>query len=154
MQQVLAGKKALVTGASRGIGAAIARRLAADGATVTITYVGSKEPADQVVKEIGDAGGEARAVLADARETGSGENTVAEVIKLHGGLDILVSNAGINISKPLDAIEDEDYEAVFGVNVRGSLEMIRAAAKRMKPGGRIVVISATIANSYFAPGLG
>lgn len=154
MMRPLEGRSALVTGASRGIGAAIAKRLAADGATVTLTYVGSKEAVDQVVKEIADSGGKARALFADARERGSGTRAVQEVIQHDQRLDILISNAGINISKPLEAIEDEDYDAVFGINVQGTLDVIRAASKEMTEGGRIVVISATIANSFFAPTLG
>lgn len=153
MNNPLEGKNALVTGGSRGIGAAIARRLAADGACVTLTYVGSRDTAEQVSKEINDAGGSARAIRADAKELGDGAKAVADVLKHHGGIDILVSNAGVNISKPIELLSDDDYESVFGVNVRGTYEIIRAASKEMKEGGRIVVVSATIANNYFAPGL-
>ncbi|MEM6692447.1 MAG: SDR family NAD(P)-dependent oxidoreductase, partial [Planctomycetota bacterium] len=109
MNKPLEGKHSLVTGASRGIGAAIAKRLAADGATVTLTYVGSKANADEVVKEIVDAGGTARAVKADASVRGDGAKAVAEVLEQHGSLEILVSNAGINISKPIDLLTDADY---------------------------------------------
>lgn len=153
MNQPLQGKNALVTGGSRGIGAAIAKKLAADGASVTLTYVGSKETAEQVAREIVDAGGASRAIKADAKERGDGAKVVAEVVERHGSIDILVSNAGVNISKPIEMLTDEDYESVFGVNVRGTFEIIRAASKEMKEGSRIVVVSATIANSFFAPGL-
>ena len=154
MSNPLEGKSALVTGGSRGIGAAIAKRLAADGAAVTLTYGRSKEAADAVVQQITDQGGKARAISADARKSGASAAAVADTVAAQGGLDILVSNAGINIMKPLEQIDDASFEAVFDVNVRASLEVIRAAASEMKSGGRIVVISATIANSFFAPGLG
>ena len=154
MSKVLEGKSALVTGGSRGIGAAIAKRLAADGATVTLTYGASKGAADAVVQQITEFGGTARAIAADARQSGASAAAVADTVAHQSGLDILVSNAGINIMKPLQEIDDASYEAVFNVNVRASMEVIRAATAEMKAGGRIVAVSATIANSFFAPGLG
>ena len=153
MEQKLAGKSALVTGASRGIGAVIAKRLAADGAAVTLTYVGSPEAAEAVARDIAQAGGQARAIQADAREIGSGAAAVADTVTHHGALDILISNAGINISKPIESLDIEDYSAVFDVNVRANFEIIKSAAAVMSPGSRIVAITATIADDYFAPGL-
>ncbi|MEL7117113.1 MAG: SDR family NAD(P)-dependent oxidoreductase, partial [Pseudomonadota bacterium] len=147
------GKRALVTGGGRGIGAAIARRLASDGAHVTITYVGPPAEADALVTEIRAAGGGARAIEADAREVGASAGAVADVVADQGGLDILVCNAGINISKPINDLTDDDYAAVFDINVRANFEIIRAASKVMTKGGRIIAITATIANDYFAPGL-
>ena len=152
--RVLEGKSALVTGGSRGIGAAIATRLADEGATVTLTYGRSRDAADEVVRRIKDAGGSARCIHANARESGASAKAVADTVAHQGGLDILVSNAGINISKPLAQLDASDYEATFDVNVRASMEVIQSAAASMKSGGRIVVISATIANDFFAPGLG
>lgn len=154
MTTPLQGKSALVTGGSRGIGAAIATRLAADGAAVTLTYGGSRDAAHAVVDSITAAGGTARAIAADARQTGASAAAVADAVEQQGGLDILVSNAGINIIEPLPDIADASYDAVFGVNVKAPLELIRAAARVMEADSRIVVVSATIANSYFAPGLG
>ncbi len=154
MNSILQDKTALVTGGSRGIGAAIARRLAADGASVVLTYAGSKAAAEGVVEEILSSGGKARAIQANAREPGSGTMAVDDVMTVEGSLDILVNNAGVNIMKPLQAIEDEDYETVFGVNVKGTLDVVRAAAAHMTEGGRIVVVTATIANGFFAPALG
>ncbi|MEO1680470.1 MAG: SDR family oxidoreductase [Pseudomonadota bacterium] len=153
MTQQLEGKSALVTGGSRGIGAVIAKRLAAQGAAVTLTYGASRGEAAAVVQAITDAGGQARAIAADARQIGASAAAVADTVAHHGGLDILVSNAGINIIKPIDQYQDEDFEAVFDINVRASFEVIRAAAAQMKEGGRIVAVTATIANSFFAPGL-
>lgn len=150
----LAGKSALITGGGRGIGAAISRRLASEGAAVTLTYVGASQQAEALVREIADAGGAARAVQADAREVGAGAAAIADTVAHQGGLDILVSNAGINISKPIDQYTDDDYAAVFDINTRGSFEVMRAASTIMKDGGRIVAVTATIANSFFAPGLG
>ena len=154
MSKSLAQKNALVTGASRGIGAAIAKRLAADGANVTLTYVGSQAAAAAVVDEIRSAGGAAQAVHADALEPGASLAAVETVVSDQGSIDILISNAGVNISKPLDDIQASDYDTVFGVNVRANLELIKAASTHMEAGGRVILITATIANSFFAPGLG
>lgn len=147
------GKRALITGGGRGIGAAIARRLASEGAHVTLTYVGSPSEADRLVSEINATGGQARAIEADAREVGAGAAAVAAVVADQGGLDILICNAGINISKPIDDLTDDDYAAVFDINVRANFEIMRAASKVMPSGGRIIAITATISDDYFAPGL-
>ncbi len=147
------GKRTLVTGGGRGIGAAIAKRLASEGAHVTLTYVGSPGEVDRVVRDIQTAGGQARAIEADARQIGASAGAVAAVVADQGGLDILVSNAGISITKPIGDLSDDDYAAVFDINVRANFEIIRAASKVMTRGSRIIAITATIANDYFAPGL-
>lgn len=154
MTQRFKNKVALVTGGSRGIGAAIAQRLADEGASVTITYVGSEATAQAVVDAISEKGGRARALRVDASESGASAQAVDDIVTHDGGLDILISNAGINISKPLPALSPADYEKTFGVNVRGTFEVVQAASNVMVAGGRIVVVTATIANSFFAPGLG
>ena len=153
MEEKLAGKSALITGASRGIGAVIAKRLAADGAAVTLTYVGSPDAAEAIVQDIVRSGGQARAIRADAREIGASAAAVANTVTHQGALDILVSNAGINISKPIENLDIEDYSAVFDINVRANFEIIKAASAVLAPGSRIVAVTATIANDYFAPGL-
>ena len=107
-----------------------------------------------MVAAIVGSGGKARAIQANAMEPGAGALAVDDVIQNEGALDILVNNAGVNIMKPLEAIEDEDYETVFGVNVRGTLDVVRAGARHMEAGGRIIVVTATIANGFFAPTLG
>lgn len=153
MTQNLDGKTALVTGGSRGIGAAVARRLAADGANVVLTYIGSEVDAQSVVDEIANAGGVASAVYADASRPGDGAAAVNEAVARHGGLDIVVNNAGVMLTRHLDDTDEAAFNTTFDVNVRGPLELVRAAAAEMGDGGRIVVISATIANDMFAPGL-
>ncbi len=147
------GKRALVTGGGRGIGAAIVRRLASEGAHVTLTYVGSSGEADRVVRDVQSAGGQAVAIEADARQVGASAAAVAAVVASEGGLDILVSNAGINVSKPIADLTNDDYAAVFDINVRANFEIIRAASTVMTRGSRIIAVTATIANDYFAPGL-
>ena len=111
MTTPLQGRSALVTGGSRGIGAAIATRLAADGAAVTLTYGGSRDAANDVVRAIQEAGGTARAIAADARQPGASAAAVTDALQHQGGLDIVVSNAGINIIEPLPNIADESYDA-------------------------------------------
>ncbi|MEM6929971.1 MAG: SDR family oxidoreductase, partial [Myxococcota bacterium] len=114
----------------------------------------SQAAAEAVVAQITKAGGRARAIQADAGLPGAGAAAVADTVQHQGGLDILVSNAAVNVGGVLTELQDDDYEKVFGINVRGSLEVIRASAHHLGSGGRIVVISATIANHFFAPGLG
>ena len=145
------GKNVLITGGGRGIGAAIARRLASEGTHVTLTYVGSPAEANKVVNEIATKGGQARAIESDVRKIGASASAVAAVVADRDSLDILVSNAGISISKPISDLTYEDYAAVFDINVRANFEVMRAASNVMTRGGRIIAITATIANDYFAP---
>ncbi|MDB6076913.1 MAG: hypothetical protein JWO82_660 [Akkermansiaceae bacterium] len=140
----LKGKRALVTGASRGIGAAIAKALAAEGASVAITYERSAEKAGEVVREIEAAGGKAVAFAANSADPqavrGSIERTVAEL----GGLDILVNNAGIARQGSVAEISLEDIDALLNVNVRGVILASQAAIAHLPAGGRIISIGSSL----------
>jgi 3-oxoacyl-[acyl-carrier protein] reductase len=137
-------KVALVTGGSRGIGAAIARRLAADGAAVAITYTRGREPAERLVKEIGAAGGRAVALQADSADSAAVTRAVDETAGQLGGLDVLVNNAGIGIFKPFEQMRDEDIDQLLDVNVRGYMIATRAALKHLKSGGRVINVGSIV----------
>lgn len=136
----LEGKVAIVTGGSRGIGAAIAKRLAAGGAKVAISYSSSPQAAESVVAEIDAAGGTAVAIKADAADPAQVRALVAKTVEQFKRLDILVNNAGVWIGKPVGELTDEDYDHVFDVNVRGVFAAVREASKHMAEGGRIITI--------------
>lgn len=136
----LKNKTALVTGASRGIGAAIALRLAAEGAKVVITYNGSKAAADAVVEAIRKNDGQAIAVQADAANAVAVENAVAETVKKFGSLDILVNNAGLGLMGAIEDFSLENFDKLMAVNVRGVFVATQAAVKHMKPGSRVIQI--------------
>lgn len=129
---------ALVTGGSRGIGAATARRLARDGAAVAITYHRSADRAEQIVREIADAGGRAQAFRADAADANHAEALVAEVVGAFGHLDVLVNNAGSFFPAPLADSSLETYASNFDLNVRGVHELTRAALPHLRDGGRVI----------------
>ncbi len=148
----LAGKVALVTGGSRGIGAAIAKRLAADGAAVALTYSASPVKADEVVRSIRAAGGKALAIRADAADTEAVRLAVAKTIGKFGGIDILVNNAGVGILAPIEQFSLQDFEQLIAVNVRGLFVATQEAARHMREGGRIVQIGST--NSERMPFVG
>ena len=137
-------KTALVTGGSRSIGAAIARRLAADGASVALTYSASPEKAAAVVREIEASGGRAIAIQADAGSPEAVRAAVARTQEAFGSLDILVNNAGIAINGPIEDIKFEDYERMIAVNVTGVFVATQEAARRMKSGGRIIHIGSSM----------
>jgi 3-oxoacyl-[acyl-carrier protein] reductase len=147
----LAGKVALVTGSSRGIGAAIAKRLAADGAAVAVTYSASPAKADEVVRSI-KAAGKALAIKADAADTEAVRLAVAKTIGTFGGIDILVNNAGIGIFAPIEQFSLEDFDKLVAVNVRGLFVATQEAARHMREGGRIIHIDST--NSERMPFVG
>lgn len=142
----LDGKIALVTGASRGIGAAIALRLASEGAHVVVNYAGSEDAAKAVVAAIVEAGGSAQAVRADVSDPGACTNLVESVVAEHGRLDILVNNAGITRDGLIVRMSDEDWDAVIGTNLTGVFSMTRAAAKVMMKAraGAIVNVSSVV----------
>ncbi|MEQ5843234.1 3-oxoacyl-ACP reductase FabG [Paraburkholderia acidicola] len=149
----LINKIALVTGASRGIGAAIARRLAADGASVAITYTRGADAAAEVVNAIHAAGGRAIAVQADATSTTAVNAAVAETVKTFGGLDILVNNAGTAIPKPFEETTLEELDQMLDLNVRGVFIATQAALKHLKEGGRVINIGSCVGERAITPGL-
>jgi 3-oxoacyl-[acyl-carrier protein] reductase len=149
----LAGKVALVTGGSRGIGAAIAKRLAEDGATVVITYANDGKSASSVVKRIELEGGKALAIQADAADAAAIKGAVEKTVAAFGQLDILVNNAGTAIPKPLEETTLEEIDRVIDINVRGVIVATQAALKHMKSGGRIIMIGSAVGERVAAPGL-
>ena len=144
MSKSLEGKIALVTGGSRGIGAAIAKRLAADGAKVAITYTKGADAAASVVKEIERAGGKAIAIQADATDAAAVKAAVEKTVATFGQLDILVNNAGTAIPKPFEETTLEELDRMIDINVRGVFIATQAALKHMKSGGRIITIGSCV----------
>ena len=149
----LKGKAALVTGASRGIGRAIALRLARDGADVAITYVSSPDKAQDVVAEIKKLGRKAVAIQADSADAKAIADSVTRASREFGRLDILVNNAGIAAGGPIDQMSLEDIDRLIAVNVRSVILASQAAAKIMGEGGRIVSIGSCLAERSGMPGL-
>ena len=136
----LSGKVALVTGASRGIGAAIATRLAREGADVAITYAASPQRAEEVTRAVREAGGRALALRADAADPAAVQAAVDEVARALGRLDVLVNNAGIAIVESLEKFTLADFDRMVAINVRSAFAAAQAAARHLREGGRIVTI--------------
>src|SRR5713226_5487212 len=153
MTKKLEGKIALVTGGSRGIGAAIAKRLAADGAKVAITYTKGADAAGAVVKEIERAGGKAIAIQADAADADAVKAAVEKTFATFGRLDVLVNNAGTAIPKPFAETTLEEMDRVLDINVRGVFVATQAALKHMHEGGRIIMIGSAVGERVLVPGL-
>jgi len=153
MSKNLEGKIALVTGGSRGIGAAIAKRLAADGANVAITYTKGADAAASVVKEIERGGGKAIAIQADATDAGAVEAAVEKTVTTFGRLDVLVNNAGTAIPKTFEEATLEELDRVINTNLRGVFVATQAALKHMKRGGRIIMIGSSVGERVLVPGL-
>jgi 3-oxoacyl-[acyl-carrier protein] reductase len=153
MTQSLNGKAALVTGGSRGIGAAIAERLAADGARVAITYAKDANSASAVVKGIEAAGGKALAIKADAADIKAIQAAVEETVAAFGQLDVLVNNAGTAIPKPFEETTLEEIDHMINLNFRSTLIATQAALKHMKSGGRIIMIGSCVGERAMTPGL-
>src|SRR6266403_46151 len=144
---------ALITGGSRGIGAAIAKRLAADGASVAITYAKEASAASAVVKAIELRGGKAAAIQADAADVEAVKGAVEKTVATFGRLDVLVNNAGTAIPKPFEETTLDEMDRVIDINVRGALVATQAALKHMRPGGRIIMIGSSVGERVLVPGL-
>lgn len=143
---ILDGKAALVTGGSRGIGAAIVKRLAADGAAVAFTYVSAPQKAEAVAGEITAAGGRAVAIRADGADAEAVRAAVTQTVSTLGRLDILVNNAGIAVISPVDQFSLEDFDRMVAVNVRAVFVAAQEAARHMEAGGRIITIGSVNAD--------
>ena len=139
---------ALVTGASRGIGAAVAERLARDGFAVAINYAGESAPARALADKIVAAGGRAEAVQADVSDAGAVAAMFDAVEAAFGGLDVLVNNAGIMKLAPIAEIDDALFDQTIAVNLKGVFNGLRQAAKRMRNGGRIISLSSSVVGLY------
>ncbi len=149
----LNGKVALVTGGSRGIGAAIAKHLARHGATVALTYTKGEQAATAVVKEIEVSGGKALAIQADAAVESSARAAVQKTADAFGRLDILVNNAGTAIPKPFEESTVAEMDTVININLRGVFVSTQEALKHLKEGGRIINIGSCVGERNFTPGL-
>ena len=150
MNRKLESKVAIVTGASKGIGAGIAKALAAEGASVVVNYASSKEGADTVVTSIIKAGGKAVAVGGDVSKAADAQSIVDAAIKNYGGLDILVNNSGVYEFAPIEAITEDHFHRHFNINVLGLLLVTQAAVKHLKEGASIINIG-TIASRLTPP---
>lgn len=141
--KTLNGKVALVTGSSRGIGAAIARELAANGAKVVVNYAGNQKAADEVVASIKSGGGDAIAVGGNVSKVADVRKLFDAAIERFGRLDILVNNAGVILYKKLAEISDEEFDRLLDINLKGTFYAMREAATRLADGGRIINFSST-----------
>jgi 3-oxoacyl-[acyl-carrier protein] reductase len=153
MAKNLEGKTALISDGSRGIGAAIAKRLGADGANVAITYGKGADQASSVVKQIEGAGGKAVAIQADATDAGAVEAAVEKAVATFGRLDILVNNAGTVVPRRFEETTLEELDRLIDINVRGVFVTTQAALKHLKNGGRIIMIGSCVGERAMTPGL-
>src|SRR6266404_6818538 len=149
----LTEKVALVTGGSRGIGAAITKRLAAEGASVAFTYAKDASAASTVVKAIERNGGKALAIQADAADVEAVKSAVEKTVATFGRLDVLVNNAGTAIPKTFEETTLEEIDRVIDINIRGVFVATQAALKHMNEGGRIIMIGSSVGERVLVPGL-
>jgi 3-oxoacyl-[acyl-carrier protein] reductase len=152
MSQTLKNKSALITGGSRGLGRAIAERLAADGAAVAITYNESSAKAEEVVRGIEAAGGRALAIKADGANEEAVRLAVTKTVQTFGGIDILVNNAGALAIGPIEKFSMEDFDRMIGINIRGLFVATQEAARHMGEGGRIIHIGSCNSERIPFPG--
>src|SRR5438093_5657441 len=148
----LSGKVAIVTGASKGIGASIAKHLAAEGASVVVNYASSKNGADKVVADITANGGKAVAVQADLAKKADIERLFAETKRAFGPLDILVNNAGVYEFLPLESVTEEHFHRQFNLNVLGLILATQAAAKQFDSAGGSIINISSVASTSAPPG--
>jgi 3-oxoacyl-[acyl-carrier protein] reductase len=142
-------RNAIITGASRGIGRAVALRLAQDGFAVVVNFSGSRDKAAEVVTEIERHGGRAVAVQADVAEPGDVARLFDAAEEAHGRIGVVVNSAGIMKLSPIAAASVEDFDAVFAVNVRGTFNVLQQAAKRIADGGRVITMSTSVLGMSF-----
>lgn len=140
----LSEKVILITGASRGIGATIARRLAKAGANVIVNYAGSKEPAENLVEEIKSAGGNAIALQADVSQPDQVKNLFDAAIAYYGRIDVLINNAGILFNKLIKDTGDDEFARIFDINVKGTFNTMREAAIRLADKGSVINFSTSV----------
>jgi 3-oxoacyl-[acyl-carrier protein] reductase len=140
----LTSKVAVVTGASKGIGAAIAKALAAEGAAVVVNYASSKSGADAVVAAIAKSGGKAVAVRGDVSKPADAQGIIEAAIKNYGRLDILVNNSGVYEFAPIEAVTEEQFHRIFNINVLGAILMTQAAVKHLGEAGSIINIGSGV----------
>jgi 3-oxoacyl-[acyl-carrier protein] reductase len=153
MPKALANKVALITGGSRGIGAAIAKRLAAEGASVAITYAKDAGAASAVVKAIEADGGKAVAIQAEAADAEAVKGAVEKAVASLGKLDVLVNNAGVAIPKKFEDTTLEEIDRMIDINLRGTMVVTQAALKHFNDGGRIIMVGSCVGERVLTPGL-
>jgi 3-oxoacyl-[acyl-carrier protein] reductase len=149
---VLSGRRALVTGGSRGIGAAIVQRLAADGAQVAFTYAASPGPADKLASDIAARGGTSVPIHADSADVAAVSAAVDTTVSRLGGLDILVNNAGVSRSGDVGSFPMEEFDRMLAINVRAVFAAIQRAVPHLGPDGRIITIGSIFADHVPRPG--
>jgi 3-oxoacyl-[acyl-carrier protein] reductase len=148
----LEGKIALVTGGSRGIGAAVVRRLVRDGASVAFTYVASEDRAKLLESEVSALGGRSLAMRADSASAAMLQGAIDHAVDTFGGLDLFVSNAGIFRVGKVEEFSIEEFDQMVAINLRAAFVGIQAAVRRMRSGGRVITVGSSVANRITLPG--